>query len=152
MVLDADAGGTGRRPLDLIEGQKQAIGLWLLDRLPDVARLPGGYEAFGFARGAAIAGAVLYTNYVPYPDGGTIEIWAAGRDWLSRRVLRVIFGYPFDQIGCHRMTALVGRRNRESRTLVEGLGFRLEGVARGGFGPGRDTMIYGMLRRECRWL
>lgn len=136
----------------IVEGADEAVGLFVLRHIPDIAALPGGYAAVGIARGEALVGGGICTNYVPCKGGGEIQIWAAGRDWLSRRTIGVLLGYPFGQLGCHRITAIVAKRNRPSRRLVEGLGFKLEGVARDGLRPGADACIYGLLKRECRWV
>lgn len=151
LIRDTDAGR--RPPLRTVAGIRDAVALWMLERLPEVTDLPGGYEAIGVARGDELVGGCLYSDYRPATGGGSIQMWAAGHDWLSRRVLRELLGYPFLQLGCHRVMALVGRKNKPSRTMVEKLGFRLEGVAREGFGPRRDAFVYAMLRHEAgRWI
>lgn len=154
MVFDDGHGGARRSPLRVVEGQKEAIALWVLDRLPAVNNLPGGYEAIGFVRGDDVVGGVVYTSYSPaMPSGGDIQIWGAGETgWLSRRSLFVIFAYPFQQLKCHRVTAIVAKKNRRSRKMVEDIGFRLEGVLRQGTAPRHDAMIYGMLADECKWV
>lgn len=114
--------------------------------------LPGGYEALGVERDGEIVGGALYSNFTQCPGGGDIMMWAAGHGWLSRRIVREFLGYPF-RIGCHRITVLIAKGNKPSRTLVEKLGFKLEGVAREGFSPRQHACIYGLLRREAaRWL
>ena len=95
---------------------------------------------------------IITKLHFPAKGGGEIQMWAAGEGWLSRRTLRVLLGYPFGQLGCHRITAIVAKKNRRSRRLVEGLGFKLEGVAREGMRPGVDACIYSLLKRECRWV
>lgn len=154
-LASPDPGHSGaalkREPLRIVGGLDEVVGLWLIDRLPDVMTLPGGYVAIGVARGDELIGGCLYTNFTRCPGGGDIQIWAAGRDWVSRKTIRAMLGYPFDQLGCHRITALAARGNRKSRALMEGLGFKLEGVARKGMGPRTDAMIYGLLREDNKW-
>jgi RimJ/RimL family protein N-acetyltransferase len=139
-------------PLRIIEGHAEEVGAWILERLPEVRELPGGYEAIGIARDTGLVGGLLYTSWIPCKGGGDVRMWAAGDPgWLSRRVIAVMFHYPFVQLDCHRMTLLIARDNRTSRSISEQLGFRLEGVLREGLAPGLDLMIYGMLRTELRW-
>lgn len=141
------------RHLRIVGGERERVGLWMLDRIPDVMELPGGFEAIGVARGGQLVGGCLYSNYTPYRDGGVIQIWAAGEGaWLSRRVIRVMFDYPFNQLRCNRLTALTAKSNKPSRKLLEGLGFKLEGIARQGFGPRSHACIYGLLRSEQGWV
>lgn len=153
MVRDAsDVRAGGAVPLRIVAGQTERVAEYILSRLPEVAELPGGYEAIGVVRGDDLVGGMLYTNWIPCRGGGDVRMWAAGEPgWLSRRVIAVMFGYPFVQLGCHRMTLLIDRTNKVSRSISEKLGFRLEGVVREGLGPGEDMMIYGLLRRELRW-
>lgn len=124
----------------------------MIDRIPDVMELPGGYEAIGVARDGALVGGCLYSDFRRCPGGGTVQIWAAGEGlWISRRVIAVMLGYPFKQLGCHRITALTGRKNKPTRRLLEDLGFKLEGIARRAFSPTKDACIYSLLRDEVRW-
>ena len=61
---------------------------------------------------------------------------------------------PFDQWGCNRITAVVDKHFTHSRRLVEGVGFKLEGVVRKvlpgdwKYPSGRDAVIYGLLRQD----
>jgi RimJ/RimL family protein N-acetyltransferase len=63
-----------------------------------------------------------------------------------------LFDYPFNQLGCRRMTAMVGRRNKRSRKICEGLGFKLEGVHLKGLDGEQDVFSYGLLKEHCRWI
>jgi hypothetical protein len=36
--------------------------------------------------------------------------------------------------------------------LVEGLGFRLEGMGRKAYDGRQDAAVYSLLRHECRWI
>lgn len=117
-----------------------------------MARLPGGYVAIGFSRGSEIVGAVIFTDWRPVPGGGSIHIWAAGHNWISRRTLKAIFDYPFNQLGCHRVHTFIAKQNRTSRKLAEGVGFKFEGVGRKLINTHLDAMIYSILKDECRWI
>ncbi|HJX18964.1 MAG TPA: GNAT family protein [Acidiferrobacterales bacterium] len=114
-----------------------------------------GFEAIGFSLdGGQLIGGVVYTSYYRLADGtGDISLTAAGAPgWLTKATLRVIFGYPFRQISCSRVTALTSKPNRRSRDLLERLGFVHEGTIRGAFGCGRDGILYGMIREQCKWI
>lgn len=72
--------------------------------------------------------------------------------YLRPQYMREFFRYPFDQLGCVRITALVPADQPETVKLNEKIGFKVEGVARKGFRRSTDAVIMGMLRDECRWL
>jgi hypothetical protein len=68
----------------------------------------------------------------------------------SRRVLRAIFTALFSQ--AKRLTAEVEPDNRRCLRVVQRLGFSYEGYHPLGLEGTRDTIIYGMLREDCRYL
>ena len=62
-----------------------------------------------------------------------------------------MFDYPFNQLGVNRITGLVAKKNKEARRFDEHLGFKYEGNMRHALADD-DMLIYGMLKRECKWL
>ena len=68
----------------------------------------------------------------------------------SRRVLRAIFTALFSQ--AKRLTAEVELDNRRALRQVQRLGFVFEGYHPLGLEGTRDTIVYGMLREDCRYL
>lgn len=93
---------------------------------------------------------VLYTGY---DKGVSILMHVAGEGhWLSRTALRVFFYFPFVELDLRRITTLVARKNRKARTLNEKLGFVQEGCLRHAVPNGDHFIVYGMLKKECRWL
>jgi hypothetical protein len=69
---------------------------------------------------------------------------------LSRRGLRAIFTALFSQ--AKRLTAEVEPDNRRALKQVQRLGFVYEGYRPLGLEGCRDTIVYGMLREDCRYL
>ena len=69
---------------------------------------------------------------------------------LSRRVLRAIFTALFAKV--KRLTAEVEPDNRRALRQVQRLGFVYEGYRPLGLEGVRDTIVYGMLREDCRYL
>jgi RimJ/RimL family protein N-acetyltransferase len=96
-----------------------------------------------------IAG-IVFNNY----RGHDIEVTMTSISprWCTRSIMRTVFSYPFHQIGCKRITASVEDTNQPVRAFLCHLGFRQEGVMRQAYRTGRDAVIFGMLRDECRWL
>lgn len=71
---------------------------------------------------------------------------------FTRKYLRAIFHYPFNQLGVNRITVTIKKSNEKSIRLAIRLGFTLEGLIRKGFHDGEDMLIFGLLREECVWL
>lgn len=95
-------------------------------------------------------GGVVISNF----RGSDCEISCAaetGAAWRPQ-VMRAVFSYVFEQLGCVRCTSITTKRNKRARTFLEGLGFRLEGNLRLGYDGEIDALIYGLLARECRYL
>ncbi len=135
-----------------------SIAQWVLGRLPDLElnpqRAPDGrryYSAIGWLSGSRLLAGVVYENI----RAGNVDLHIAalpGSMWCRPEFLKGIFLYAFDQLGCHRATGKTPANLSASRRMQEALGFRLEGIVREGMQDGRDLCIYGMLRRECRWI
>ncbi len=132
----------------LIIGQDAVISRWVGDRV-GIASF-GHCTAIGIAGTAGLIAGVVYNNY---REGVGLEATIASTSprWCNRATLAAIFGYPFDQVGCRRLTAITERKNQPVRAFLCRIGFREEGLLRHGF-PSDDAVVYGMLREECRWL
>ena len=138
-------------------GLDAQLGDWVAARLPITTdhRDFGPFTTMGVfdvrdGRQPALIAAAVFHRYRQFD----LEITFAADTprWATRGVIRAILQYPFVQLGCERVTTIVGRRNKRSRKLQRGLGFREEGIVRRGYDGRQDAVIYGMLRCECRWL
>jgi RimJ/RimL family protein N-acetyltransferase len=136
----------------ILAGADELVAEWITQRIPDSCFGATPYVAIGLVNevGAIIAGA-LYDEY------RRVDIFAhlaavPGRRWMTREFLGEIFRYPFQQLGCTRITSPVAASNADCIRFVEHLGFQLEGRLRKRTSGGGDLLIYGMLREECRHL
>lgn len=109
----------------------------------------GDCTAIGVVRGGEIIAGIVYYCY-RHPN---IEMAIAATDpaWCTRKVLKYGFDYPFNQLGCNRITVLVDSENQPVRAFDERLGFVHEGTLRQAH-PNGDAEVYGMLKSECRWI
>lgn len=124
-------------------------------QLGDIRRGPDGtwpVTAFGVVRRGNLIGGAIYHQYRPQDGDIMVSVAFDRPDWCLPGTVRALFDYPFNQLGCERITAAVGRHNKRSRRTVEGLGFKLEGVCRKALGRKEDLMLYGILKSECRFL
>lgn len=109
----------------------------------------GSCAALGKLRDGRLVGGVIYERY----NGVNVECHIAGegRGWLDREFLWMMFDYPFNQLGVHRITGVVASTNEAAVKLDEHLGFEREAVLKGA-APGGDLIIYCMTRDQCKWL
>ncbi|MRN43474.1 MULTISPECIES: GNAT family protein [unclassified Brucella] len=98
-----------------------------------------------------IIGVTVFDTFSP----GECQVHVASdgsRRWLTRDYLRMVFAYPFVQLQFRRVTSLVPETNTASARFCAHTGFREEGRLREAGLHGEDLIVFGMLRRECRWL
>lgn len=135
----------------VLYGADAQVAALVASRIPHVGEKGfGDCTALGVVRDGRIVGGVVFSMFQGHDIHANLAFDTPR--WASRAVIRDLFSYPFGQLGCSRITALIGRKNKASRRLCEGLGFELEGVMRKGLDGREDLIIYGMLREKCRWL
>lgn len=137
----------------LLLGADQFIAEYVRQRIPQMREAGasfGPYTAIGVVRRGVLLGGVVYHNFRTWDVEVSVAFDRA--DWCLPKTLRGLFSYPFDQLGCVRMTAITPRSNEHTRAFLEGLGFKLEGVARKAVSGREDAFIFGILREECRFL
>lgn len=133
----------------VLYGADDAVRQFVQARLPHVETF-GDSPAIGVVVNHRIIGGIVYTDYKKF----NLFVNAAFDSpmWCRPDTLRHLFGYPFNQLGCVRITALTGKSNTRSRKTLESLGFKLEGASELLL-DGRETAcIYGMRRDKCRWI
>lgn len=132
----------------LIFNEDERIATWVQHRMPNFLGWNGYYRAVGYERRGVLAGGVVYTQH----SGANIVVATVLEAPLTRGFLRSIFYYPFVQLGCRRMTALIDAKNVRSQELVEHLGFVREGRMHDAT-PDDDVLVYGLLKRNAKkWL
>lgn len=133
-------------------GADDLVAAFVKARIPEVGEIGfgAGAKALGVVRDGALLGGVVYNHF----SGHDIQASYAfdSPKWATPGVLKVLFGYPFNQLECVRMTALVSRKNKHARDMLLRLGFKLEGVHRKAADGRVDAMSYGLLKTECRWI
>ena len=99
--------------------------------------------------GTQLNAGVIYVEYT----GSSVQMIAARftKQPLSRGFFRAIFDYPFNNLGCKKVLALVRSRNDRALRLDLHLGFRVEAVITDWY-PGDDQVILAMTKDQCRWL
>lgn len=81
-----------------------------------------------------------------------MSIAAASPRWASKEVFGTMLGFPFLQLGCARVTTWQPEGHKIAHKLVKGVGFKVEGIKRKGFGD-KDTVMLGLMREEAEpWL
>lgn len=102
--------------------------------------------------GAEVIAGIIYHNFIKEYKNIEMSITTTSKRWATRSVLKQILSYPFNQLGCQRVTACIRSSNEKAIRLVVGVGFRHEGTIRLGCGE-EDMFVFGMLRKEAKkWI
>ena len=84
--------------------------------------------------------------------GGTVYARYVQRTGLNTEAKRLLLSHAFDVLGCACVQLRTNWFNRQSRTAIERLGARLDGVLRGHMinpgGATRDTVVYSIMAHE----
>jgi RimJ/RimL family protein N-acetyltransferase len=133
-------------------GESEILGRWAEARIPHLfLDTLGPYAAFGIVdEQDVIRGVALYHGWAPRYRGIEISFVLDSPRWLTQSVIAGILSYPFSQLQCLRVTAATPswKSARPTRRFLERFGFKREGLARKGFGPYGDAVIYGLTQRD----
>lgn len=133
-------------------GAEDVVVPFVQSRIPYMSDGFGSCAALGVVRRGALIGGAVYHQYRPTDGDIMVSIAFDRPDWSFPSTLRTLFWFPFDQLGCQRMTAIIARENKKARAFIKGLGFTEEGTCRRAIARKHDAMVYGLLREDCRFL
>jgi len=92
----------------------------------------------------------IFAIEFPFWFEGRVTVLVLDPRCMSRRVLRAIYTAAFTH--AKRLTAEVEPDNRKALRQVQRMGFVYEGYRRLELEGTRDTLVYGMLRDDCKYL
>ena len=123
---------------------------WVLRRLPlyDPDESFGPCRALGVWDGKAILGAMVVYGYSRRKGQCHIAMAADSPKWATRSTISALLKYPFEQLGCRRVTTYTASRNERALRFNRGMGFKQEGVMRFAYGDD-DCVIMGLVREEA---
>ena len=111
------------------------------------------YTHIGYYDGDKIVGGTIFSHY----DGFNIWMHLAldNPRAMRRSYAKQVFEYCFYTCKCVRITAMTKPTNVRCIKLIESAGFKKEGRIRKVIKENlqySDGLIYGLLRKECRYL
>ncbi|MDI9407817.1 MAG: GNAT family protein [Candidatus Pacebacteria bacterium] len=102
------------------------------------------FTCMGIERDGEIVAGAVFNCFT----GHDVEITVAGRGW-TRAFFRAVGQYAFEQLKCGRVQ--VTTEDEKIARLAERLGGQREGLLRDKFGPGKDGIVLGVLKREYKF-
>lgn len=123
-------------------------------------RIPGDYTGSDFNPCTAIGlldkdgelmAGCIYSNW--RKKSKDIELTFASKtpQWATANNIKTFLAYPFFQLGCNRVTAIVDARNTHAMRFLKRLGMKCEGNMRQAMDGVHDAVIFGMLFKQCKW-
>lgn len=92
---------------------------------------PGENREFGNCQGMAVLDddervcGVIYHNYEPHAGVVEISAGSTSKRWLTRRVLRAMFSYPFEEANCQAIVMRCNPDDAALRKMLLAYGFKL---------------------------
>lgn len=121
------------------------VGMWMHSLGASEYRT--GMQCIGLEKDGEIVAATAYD----FCNGKSIYTHIAINGPVTKEWLRVIFEYPFQQLGCDVLIGLVSEANEKCRSLVKHMGFRLQCWIPDA-DPSGALLIFTMRRKQCKYL
>jgi RimJ/RimL family protein N-acetyltransferase len=132
----------------MLTNDKDWVGPWVTDRTGD--DFPGGVTAaIGLIddNDGLVAGVV----YDHYTEACVTATMAVEKKMLTRKMIRAMFRYPFEQLGVNKIIAYANSANQTAVDIIKKLGFTLEAQVKDVY-PDGDMLILGLVKSDCVWL
>jgi len=139
--------------MKFIAGMDEFVGDWVASQIDGVESGDSfsPYTAIGLMdKGELIAGCV-YNNYRKGSYDIELSFAAIDQRWATRANIKSFLAYPYLQLGCRRVTAIVDERNTKAMKFLTKLGMKCEGRMKIAMDGTHDAIIYGMLFDKCKW-
>lgn len=114
----------------------------------------GPHVAFGVSLDRKPVAGIVYHMFRRLSRGNTVMVSICATDprWCSRSVLKKLFSYPFNELGCTSMTAMIAEGNSRSIRLCKGLGFTKVGVMKRGWDGKTNALLFEIIPEQCKWI
>lgn len=144
-------GGPGVTLLDrVLFGADDLVIRWASRAIPGFTASPGA-KALGVVHNGSLVAGAIYERF----NGLHMEVAITARHgspWASRQTLRHLFGYPFVQMQCVAISALVPMSNLPSLNLATKLGFVPEAYVKYAAPDGSPMVVLKLFKENCKWI
>lgn len=123
---------------------------WVCNGINESIEWIGQHATIGVLLNQKLIAGIIFNNIRPNIDAW-LTIYSTDKRWCSRRVLRCVFGFVFNELKCRRASVLVSKDNSKSLDMCKRLGFQIEGLLRQYRDNSDDCYVMGMLNEECKW-
>ena len=140
----------------LVFGFDNELAAWAASRIPHMnGGIFGPCRSIGVMRGedvqdmsAPMQAVVVYHTFMQHEQTCQMSVAARSPMWARRDILRALFNYPFEQLGCNLVWAAVPHLNERTICFNEHVGFKRDGVLRHRFGWKNHAVVMSMTKYE----
>ena len=127
------------------------IGEWVSEKITSTGEVGfnGNYNSLGVVHDDALIAGVVYHDWHPVYRTICIQLVSTSPRWASRKTIEALGNYPFIDLNCHRVTALINSNNKNALRLAEGVGFKREAVLERAAGD-NDIIILRLFQDEWK--
>lgn len=135
----------------LLYGASEEVRQWVSTQLFGVSDRFMNAQSVGIVMGHRLIAGIVYSGYCP---NHSIEMSIASVDkrWCNRHNLRDLFQIPFIQFQLERVWTQCSAEQEGVIMFNKRLGFKQEGYHPRGWPMGGDSLSFGMLREDCKWV
>lgn len=108
------------------------------------------FQAIGVVRDGHLVAVVAFNNFCGRVC--SMHVAGAGGHWISRKLLNVVFDYPFRQLDMVAVLVGVGEDNERAIGFDKHLGFQEVHRVREGAARGVDLVVLELRRADCRYI
>lgn len=134
--------------IDVVPNAGEEVTDWVAKRAN--ARSFGDSVCIGYYKSNKIVGGIVFNEY--RVEDIVMSAAFENKECFTKENIAHVFHYPFQQLKCHRLTAYTETDNKKANKILKQLGFTQEGTLREIGENKQDANIYGMLRKECKWI
>lgn len=119
------------------------------------AKLNGRYredaQAIGVEHNGELLAVAVFDTFSVRDCHLSVVSADSGRFWMTTAFARAVCTYAFHTAQRPRVTCHIPEENLAALRFAARLGARHEGTLREAGPNGSDILVFGMLRRDCRW-
>ena len=107
------------------------------------------YSAIGVHDGANLLGVAIFTDY----NGSNIELHGYGPGCFTKRSIKFLFNYVFNELECNILRARPSVNNKKAVNMLKKLGFKVECRLEDYFEKNVDALMFKYRKNWAkRWI
>ena len=119
---------------------------WVFQRVGGVSNAHA--QGIGWQKDGEIVAGVAYEGF----SGSNIFVHQCVEGRVSRNFWWAVTDYPFNQLGCKRITGLVDSINSKALALNKHIGFQVEATLEKAGKHDSDLVVMVLWKEDCRFL